>query len=32
MIKRIYIIAGEASGDFLGSQLMRALKQKNARN
>jgi len=28
MAKHIYIIAGEASGDFLGSQLMQSLKAK----
>ena len=28
MPKKIYIIAGEASGDFLGSQLIKAIKEK----
>lgn len=28
MNKKIYLIAGEASGDFLGAQLMQALKEK----
>jgi lipid-A-disaccharide synthase len=28
MSKKIYLIAGEASGDFLGAQLMQALKEK----
>jgi lipid-A-disaccharide synthase len=29
MNKRIFIIAGEASGDFLGRQLLQSLKQQN---
>jgi len=29
MNKRIFIIAGEASGDFLGGQLLQSLKQQN---
>ncbi len=29
MTKRIFIIAGEASGDFLGGQLLQSLKQQN---
>lgn len=29
MAKHVYIIAGEASGDFLGSQLMQSLKEKH---
>lgn len=29
MAKRIFIIAGEASGDFLGSQLLQSLKKLN---
>lgn len=28
MAKHVYIIAGEASGDFLGAQLMQSLKEK----
>lgn len=28
--KKFFIIAGEASGDFLGAQLMRAIKQRDA--
>lgn len=30
MNKRIFIIAGEASGDFLGGQLLQSLKQQNS--
>ena len=30
MTKRIFIIAGEASGDFLGGQLLQSLKQQNS--
>ena len=29
MNNRIFIIAGEASGDFLGGQLLQSLKQQN---
>jgi lipid-A-disaccharide synthase len=29
MIKDVYLIAGEASGDFIGAQLMRSLKAQN---
>ena len=29
MIKKIFIVAGEASGDLLGSKLMRELKISN---
>ncbi|MEI7493852.1 MAG: lipid-A-disaccharide synthase [Alphaproteobacteria bacterium] len=30
MTRRIFIIAGEASGDFLGGQLLQSLKQQNS--
>ena len=29
MTKRIFIIAGEASGDFLGGQLLQSLKKQH---